>query len=232
MGCQRPEPTAEDRMGGQARSGPPIDPLLTLCAGAPRPPARPRPRPTSASRSSSAAAAAAVALGEPPRPAPRARPRRFSPRCAPRYPQHYALVVLLAYTGLRFCHASVHWSDGDEAGGVLRVPRKQVRGKVGPITRKKRAPTEYPVEPEVAAILKDHRKRLLKDQAPGLANGLMFPSMVAPTARRTAWMPRGRSASRRRRSTSASPYRPISVIAKDLSRCSPSSEFRSASVAI
>lgn len=28
-----------------------------------------------------------------------------------RYPQHYALVVLLAYTGLRFCHASaLHWN--------------------------------------------------------------------------------------------------------------------------
>jgi integrase len=67
------------------------------------------------------------------------------------YPQHYALVVLLAYTGLRFCHASaLHWDDWDETGGVLRVSRKQVRGKVGPVTRKKRAPKEYPVEPELA----------------------------------------------------------------------------------
>jgi integrase len=49
-----------------------------------------------------------------------------------RYPQHYALVVLLAYTGLRFCHASaLHWQDWEEAGGVLRISRKQVRGKVG-----------------------------------------------------------------------------------------------------
>jgi integrase len=70
------------------------------------------------------------------------------------YPQHYALVVLLAYTGLRFCHASaLHWDDwDDEAGGVLRVSRKQVRGKVGSVTRKKRAPKEYPVEPELAEI--------------------------------------------------------------------------------
>jgi integrase len=109
-----------------------------------------------------------------------------------RYPQHYALVVLLAYTGLRFCHASaLGWSDWDEARGVLRVERKQVRGKVGPVTRKKRAPTEYPVEPELGAILKDHRKRLLKDQAPGLAKGLMFPSTVGthrtPNSLDAAW---------------------------------------------
>jgi hypothetical protein len=53
------------------------------------------------------------------------------------HPQHYGLVVLLAYTGLRFCHASaLHWDDWDEDAGVLRVCRNQVRGKVGAITRK------------------------------------------------------------------------------------------------
>jgi integrase len=71
------------------------------------------------------------------------------------------------------------------------VQRKQVRGKVGPVTRKKQAPTEYPVEPELAANLKDRRKRLLKNQAPGLAKGLMFPSMVGtyrtPNSLDAAW---------------------------------------------
>jgi integrase len=108
------------------------------------------------------------------------------------YSQHYALVVLLAYTGLRFCHASaLHWGDWDEAGGVLRISRKQVRGKVGPVTRKKRAPKEYPVEPELAEILKQHRLRLLKKQAPGLAKGLMFPSKAGtyrtPNSLDVAW---------------------------------------------
>ena len=108
------------------------------------------------------------------------------------YPQHYALAVLLAYTGLRFCHASaLHWDDWEEARGVLRVSRKQVRGKLGSVTRKKRAPKEYPVEPELAAILKEHRMHLLKDQAPGLANGLMFPSTVGtyrtPNSLDAAW---------------------------------------------
>jgi integrase len=57
------------------------------------------------------------------------------------YPQHHALVVVLAFTGLRFCHASaLRWDDWDEATGVIRLVRKQVRGKVGPVSRKKRAP--------------------------------------------------------------------------------------------
>jgi integrase len=109
-----------------------------------------------------------------------------------RYPQHYARVVLLAYTGLRFCHASaLHRDDWEEAGGVLRISRKQVRGKVGSVTRKKRAPKEYPVEPELAEILKQHRVRLLKEQAPGLSKGLMFPSKAGtyrtPNSLDVAW---------------------------------------------
>lgn len=93
------------------------------------------------------------------------------------HPQHYALVVMLAYTGLRFCHASaLRWEDWDEETGVLRIERKHVRGEVGPVSRKKRAPKEYPVEPELQEILKWHRQRMVKKQSPGLAEGWMFPS--------------------------------------------------------
>ena len=108
------------------------------------------------------------------------------------YPQHYALVVLLAYTGLRFCHAA----DPEHTAGLVPVlpvqrARKQVRGKVGAVTRKKRAPKEYPVEPALAEVLRDHRMRLLKDQAPGLAKGLMFPSTAGtyrtPNSLDAAW---------------------------------------------
>jgi len=99
-------------------------------------------------------------------------------------PQHYAIVCTLAYTGLRWCHASaLRWEDFDEEAGIIRVLRKQVRGKVGPISRKKRAPKEYPIEPELVEILKWHRRRLLEEQAPGLAAGWMFPSS-AGTLRR------------------------------------------------
>ena len=78
------------------------------------------------------------------------------------YPQHYALVATLAYTGLRFCHASaLRWEDWDEQAGVLRVVRKHFRGEIGPVSRKKQAPREYPVEPELADILRAHRALLL-----------------------------------------------------------------------
>ena len=56
------------------------------------------------------------------------------------YPHHYALVMVLAFTGLRFCHASaLAWEDWDEANGLLRIRRKHVRGVVSSLTRKKRA---------------------------------------------------------------------------------------------
>jgi integrase len=108
------------------------------------------------------------------------------------YPQHHGLVVLLAYTGLRFCHASaLRWEDWDEQAGIIRVVRKQVRGKVGPVSRKKRAPKTYPVEPELAEVLRQHRQRLLKDQAPGIEQGWMFPSKAGtlrtPNTLDAAW---------------------------------------------
>src|SRR6185295_9003009 len=50
---------------------------------------------------------------------------------------------------------------------------------------------EYPVEPELAEILKQHRVRLLKKQAPGLSKGLMFPSRAGtyrtPNSLDVAW---------------------------------------------
>jgi len=109
------------------------------------------------------------------------------------YPQHHAMVVLLSYTGLRWCHASaLRWEDYDEKAGIIRIERKQVRGEVGPVSRKKRAPKEYPVEPELAEILKWHRQRLLKEQAPGLAAGWMFTSSAGtlrtPNSLDRAWV--------------------------------------------
>lgn len=109
------------------------------------------------------------------------------------YPQHYAMVVTLAYTGLRWCHASaLRWEDYNEDAGILRIERKHVRGEIGPVSRKKRAPKEYPVEPELAEILTWHRQRLLKEQAPGLSAGWMFPSATGtlrtPNSLDRAWV--------------------------------------------
>ncbi len=108
------------------------------------------------------------------------------------YPQHHALVATLAYTGLRFCHASaLRWEDWDEESGVLRVVRKHFRGEIGPVSRKKQAPKEYPVEPELTEILREHRQRMLREQAKGLEGGWMFPStegtLRTPNSLDRAW---------------------------------------------
>lgn len=102
---------------------------------------------------------------------------RFLAEVRERYPQHFALTVILMFTGLRFCHASaLKWEDWDDGAGAIRVVRKQVKGVVGRISRKKRGPGEYPVEPELAEILRQHRRDLLRQQNPGLAAGWMFPT--------------------------------------------------------
>ena len=108
------------------------------------------------------------------------------------HPHHFALTAMLAFTGLRFCHASaLQWADWDEQREVIYVKRKQVQRRVGKVSRKKRAPREVPVEPELATILREHRQRMLAEQAPGLADGWMFPSKAgtlrAPSSLYKAW---------------------------------------------
>ena len=109
-----------------------------------------------------------------------------------RYTHHFALTATLAFTGLRFCHASaLKWSDWDEQAATLQIVRKQVNRRVGPVTRKKRAPRTVPVEPDLAAILRTHRQQMLATQPPGLAEGWMFPSRAgtlrAPSSLTKAW---------------------------------------------
>lgn len=108
------------------------------------------------------------------------------------FPHHHALVMLLAFTGLRFCHASaLTWDDWDEATGLLRIRRKQVRGVVSSLTRKKRAPGTIPVEPLLATALREHRERLAETNAPGYELGWMFPSeagtLRTPNTMDKAW---------------------------------------------
>jgi len=108
------------------------------------------------------------------------------------FPQHFALVAVLAFTGLRFCHASaLRWDDIDFERGIMRIVRKNVRGRIGPVSRKKKAPREYPLTPEVADILREHRRRLVEQQAAGLHEGWAFPSEIGglryPGALWKAW---------------------------------------------
>lgn len=74
---------------------------------------------------------------------------------------------------------------------MLHIRRKQVNGKVGPFTRKKRALNEYPVPPELAAILGAHREAVIAkkddgDPSPRLT--WIFPSSTESCGRRRRWM--------------------------------------------
>ena len=116
---------------------------------------------------------------------------RFLAAFREKYPQHHGLVTLLAFTGLRFCHASaLRWEDWDEEASVLYVRRKHVRGKIGPVSRKKRAPAAIPVEEPLAEVLVEHRKHL-KREPELFATGWMFPSgagtLRTPSAFDRAW---------------------------------------------
>ena len=92
-------------------------------------------------------------------------------------PQHHPLAMTLALTGLRFGEASaLRWDDIDEALGLIRIRRAQWRGRVS--TTKTGKIRSVPLVPELAAVLRDHRKRLVAAEAPGLAEGWVFPSNV------------------------------------------------------
>jgi integrase len=92
-------------------------------------------------------------------------------------PASLALAKTLGYTGLRFCHASaLKWGDLDFETLVIHVRRKQVRGVVGPISRKKPAPKELPMMPELAETLEAHRQRLERLVYATGADDWVFPS--------------------------------------------------------
>jgi integrase len=65
-----------------------------------------------------------------------------------KYPQHYALTITLAFTGLRFGHAcALRWEDWVEEDKLIRVRRKHVFGELAPISRRKQARPSSPWSP-------------------------------------------------------------------------------------
>jgi integrase len=82
-----------------------------------------------------------------------------------------------AVTGLRWGEASaLKWEDHDEQAHVLHIRRTVCERELRPLTKTRKA--RIVGVPEVLTeVLRRHRERLVAAQHPGLASGLMFPSM-------------------------------------------------------
>ena len=87
-----------------------------------------------------------------------------------------SVLLLVGFlTGMRWSElTALEWRDLDEEMGCVRIRRAQVHKAVaGPKTRKVRT---VPV-PEVAiGALQELRRRQVRDQAPGVEKGIIFPS--------------------------------------------------------
>lgn len=93
-------------------------------------------------------------------------------RAAPRW---YAMILLLAETGARWGEASaLKWSDIDTAGRSIRIERAQWHGHLG--ETKTGVVRTVPISEELAQVLREHRQRLVREQAPGIDAGWVFPS--------------------------------------------------------
>ncbi len=91
------------------------------------------------------------------------------------YPQHYAVLFIGLTTGMRWGEVSaLHWCDIDEQAGIIHIRRSQVRKHIGPPKTGK--VLHLPLTPEMAEVLRWHRRRLVERQAPGLEKGIVFPS--------------------------------------------------------
>ncbi len=90
-------------------------------------------------------------------------------------PQWFALVAVLALTGLRFGEASaLKWTDIDFDGREIYVRRAHWRGRIKkPKTGKRRIAV---LGPFLADVLREHRAQQLKSQHPALEGGWVFAS--------------------------------------------------------
>jgi integrase len=92
-------------------------------------------------------------------------------------PGSFAILTAKQLTGQRFCHVSaLKWSDIDWSQMVIRFRRKQVRGIVGPISKKKPVPKEIPIVNELAIVLVEHGRRLGRLGYPVGLDDWVFPS--------------------------------------------------------
>ena len=90
-------------------------------------------------------------------------------------PQWYPIALTLALTGARWGEvAALEWRHIDEEDGLILFEQAHVRGELD--DTKTGIVKECPLVPELARVLKEHRRALLEEQVPGLEAGWVFPS--------------------------------------------------------
>lgn len=108
-------------------------------------------------------------------------------------PAWYAYFLTAALSGARFGEVSaLRWEDVDHDHGLIQIRRAVKKGrdpKTGEWIRrigstKTGEEREVAMPPELSAVLRDLRRCMIEDQAPGLASGYCFPS---PRAGELLW---------------------------------------------
>jgi integrase len=90
-------------------------------------------------------------------------------------PHRFAELLLLASTGMRTGELfALEWND--LRNGMLQIERSVWHGHVA--STKTGDPRTVPVPDAVMDVLREHRASLIRQQHPGVASGLMFPSRI------------------------------------------------------
>lgn len=93
---------------------------------------------------------------------------------------YYPMVLLGLTTGARHSALSaLHWEDVDFSRELVRLHHSQNKGirKVGTKTGKRKT---FPLLPELARALQEHRTRLIATEHPAVASGIVFPARIDP----------------------------------------------------
>lgn len=101
--------------------------------------------------------------------------QRFLAQLREDRPDYWAMAFLGFTTGLRWGEiTALRWEDVDEQQQLLHVNQAQWRGAVGgPKTES--SYRSLALVPEQLEVLREHRRRLVAEQHPGLDTGLVFP---------------------------------------------------------
>jgi integrase len=99
-----------------------------------------------------------------------------------RWPEHYPLIFTLLLTGARMSQVcALMWQDIDETNGKIRFRRRRYQDEVyagtkGATAAARRRVHEVALTEGHAAVLREHRSRLVAGQHRGLEAGWVFPA--------------------------------------------------------